>query len=308
MQPLTFFSIPKPFTGPTDILQRNAIRSWTLLHPGSEILLFGDEEGTEKVAREWGLRHVLEVAKNRFGTPLVSDVFEKAQSLARHERLVYVNADIVFLEGFNEALRELAFSRYLMVGRRWDLDVSGLIDFESSTWRHVLASDVRERGLLHGETGIDYFAFPLGLYGAIPPFAVGRTAWDNWLIYAALAARAAVIDATEAVTVVHQNHGYRPELVSSEGRWSGPEAEENLRLAGDLDHCFTIADADWRLTKEGLQRVPWSAGRLARKVATFPVLREADPFWGRFFKPWLAVRLRLRQAARSVRVGRRKVF
>lgn len=45
---LTIFSYPKPFKGHIDVIQRNAINSWTLLNPKPEIILACDEEGTKE--------------------------------------------------------------------------------------------------------------------------------------------------------------------------------------------------------------------------------------------------------------------
>ena len=43
---LTLFAIPKPFRGQSDLIQRNAITSWTRIEPRPDVLLFGNEEGT----------------------------------------------------------------------------------------------------------------------------------------------------------------------------------------------------------------------------------------------------------------------
>ena len=42
---LTLFSTCKPFHGHNGVIQRNALKSWRLLHPDIEIILFGDDEG-----------------------------------------------------------------------------------------------------------------------------------------------------------------------------------------------------------------------------------------------------------------------
>ena len=48
---LTLFSAPKPFTDPhIALIQRNAIRSWTLL-PDVEVILLGEETGLAEAAR-----------------------------------------------------------------------------------------------------------------------------------------------------------------------------------------------------------------------------------------------------------------
>jgi len=54
---LTLFSTPKPFHGHIGVIQRNALKSWTVLHPDVEVILFGDDEGAADACRELGLRH-----------------------------------------------------------------------------------------------------------------------------------------------------------------------------------------------------------------------------------------------------------
>jgi hypothetical protein len=93
----------------------------------------------------------------------------------------------------------------MMVGRRTDLDQTELIDFASPDWETKLRADVQARGVPYSMNGSDYFVFPAGLLGDIPPFAIGRTAWDNWLMYRTRQRRAALVDAT-IVTAVHQTH------------------------------------------------------------------------------------------------------
>jgi hypothetical protein len=46
---LTIFSTPKPFHGHSGIIQRNALKSWTLLHPDVEVILFGIEDGPPRL-------------------------------------------------------------------------------------------------------------------------------------------------------------------------------------------------------------------------------------------------------------------
>src|SRR5215472_14588751 len=100
---ITLFTTAKRFCGHFKVIQRNALRSWTLLHPDVEIILFGDEEGYAEAARDFRLRHEPHVPKNEFGTILVSGMFERAQALARHDLVCYVNCDILLLPDFRAA-------------------------------------------------------------------------------------------------------------------------------------------------------------------------------------------------------------
>src|SRR5713226_2603880 len=79
---LTIFSAPKAFAGHVGIIQQNAIRSWLSLNPTPKIILFGDDAGTAEFARGLGVQVVTAVETNSHGTPLVSNMFSQADSLA----------------------------------------------------------------------------------------------------------------------------------------------------------------------------------------------------------------------------------
>ena len=69
---ITFFTTAKPFTGHSGVIQRNALKSWTLVAPDAEVILFGDEEGAAQTAQELGIRYVAEVERALPTTGFVS--------------------------------------------------------------------------------------------------------------------------------------------------------------------------------------------------------------------------------------------
>ena len=253
---ITIFAMPKAFRGHIDVIQRNAIKSWTRLSIKPEIILLGTDEGTAEVAREFGLRHIPEVARNAEGTPLVSDLFAQGQRYAANDLLCYVNADIILLDDFSAAVEGIArfHSPLLMVGQRTDLDITRPIDFSDSVWERRLREEARASGALRPYTFIDYFAFSKGLYADLLPLALGRGGWDNWLIWRARSCKATVIDVSSAVLAVHQNHDYSHHPDGSKGVWNGPEAQRNRELIGLWYHKHTIEDASHHLTPHGLKR------------------------------------------------------
>jgi len=253
---ITIFAMPKAFRGHIDVIQRNAIKSWTRLSIKPEIILLGTDEDTAEVAREFGLRHIPEVARNAEGTPLVSDLFAQGQRYAANDLLCYVNADIILLDDFSAAVEGIArfHSPLLMVGQRTDLDITRPIDFSDSVWERRLREEARASGALRPYTFIDYFAFSKGLYADLLPLALGRGGWDNWLIWRARSRKATVIDVSSAVLAVHQNHDYSHHPDGSKGVWNGPEAQRNRELIGLWYHKHTIEDASHHLTPHGLKR------------------------------------------------------
>jgi hypothetical protein len=252
---VTIFSTPKAFRGHFGVIQRNAIGSWMRLSPAPQIILFGNSEGTSATAAEFGLEHVPSVETSEFGTPYLRSLIEGTERLARHPLLCYVNGDILFTEGFEEAIRHVAArQRFLMVGARMNLDLDVPIVFDAN-WRGWLRKEYSARGTVGDHTGIDFFAFPKGLYTKIPPLAIGRAWFDQWMIRSALEQRTAVIDASGFTPIVHQNHDYAHLDGGRESAYKGIEAQRNLALCGG-EHVYTLLDCTHDLKSDGrLKRV-----------------------------------------------------
>lgn len=266
---LTIFTTPKPFHGHIAVIQRNAIASWARLQPRPLIILFGDEAGAAAV--EFGAMHIPQVGRNEYGTPLVSAMFEEAERRSDSPLLCYVNADIILLSDvLTAAQRVTAVGQFLIVGRRWDLDLQDLWDFEEPGWEERLRTRAQRDGALHSLMGMDYFIYPRSFWGPLPPLAIGRTAWDNWLIYRARALGAPVIDATRAVTAIHQNHDYLHHPQGEGGVWQGAEAKRNQEMTGGPRYAFTLADVTHVLTPSGL-RLALSMTHLKRRLITAPL-------------------------------------
>ncbi len=133
---LTVFATPKPFVGHVGVIQRNAISSWMRLHPDVEVILVGDDAGTAEVCAEFEIRHIPHVKRNRYGTKYLADIYDRAQAAARHEVVCHVNCDIILMADFLQGVARVAAGekRFLMAGRRWDVDLTGAIDFSSADW------------------------------------------------------------------------------------------------------------------------------------------------------------------------------
>ena len=282
---LTLFATPKRFDGHIGVIQRNAIQSWTRMSPRPEIILFGHEPGTAEAAAEFGLHHIANVKCNQWGTPLISDLFGQAEKSGRGQILSYVNSDIVLFDDFAQALVRVAewSDHFLMVGRRTDLDVKDAIKFDADSVAE-LRSRARRNGKLQIARSIDYFAFSRGLYPAIPALAIGRFWWDNWLLWKARSLRAQVVDASEAVVVIHQNHDYSHTNYgpSKEEMMASEECILNARLTceenpGDYEqgffwrYAYTIDDATHKLTSRGIAKNPRRLWKQFKRYSSRPL-------------------------------------
>lgn len=264
---ITLFSAPKPFTDPhIAMIQRNAIKSWTLL-PDVEVILLGEETGLAEAAKELGVKHIPNVERNTNGVPLISSMFQLAREHSSSDMLCIINADMVLMPDFVEAAKKVKGQRseFVLLSQRWDYDITSPLDFAEG-WQSRLREDVRKQNQLHRPAGSDFFLFPKSCYQDIPHFTIGRAGWDNWMIYKARKENWAVIDCTPSVMIVHQNHDYS-HLPGAKPHYDHPETNENIRLAGGQANIrYTILDATHQLADGTLVRPKLTSLRFTRKV------------------------------------------
>ena len=261
------------------MIQRNAIKSWTLL-PDVEVILLGEETGLAEAAKELGVKHLPNVARNESGTPLISSMFQLARENSNSELLCIINADMILRPDFVEVTLEsssklldnrqqaVGLQKFVLLSQRWDYDIASPLDFAAG-WESQLRESVRKQNQLHRPAGSDFFLFPKSCYADIPNFIIGRAGWDNWMIYKARKENWPVIDCTPSVMIVHQNHDYS-HLPGGKSHYDHPDTNENIRLAGGQANVrYTILDATHQLADGKLIRPKMTSLRLTRKLELF---------------------------------------
>ncbi|MBI5682431.1 MAG: hypothetical protein HZC45_04610 [Deltaproteobacteria bacterium] len=271
---ITIFTTTKPFIGQMKINQINAITSWKMLHPDIEVLIFGKgegREGIEDVVKEFSLLHIPDVETSERDMPLISSMFDIAKRRGHYNIQMFINCDIILVDDFLPALRRITMDRFLMVGQRYNLTLDRPVNFKSPCWIDDLRKECKEKGEIMDVCGIDYFTYPKDIWKNLPPMAVGRPVYDNWLLYNCRRLGIPLIDVSNHVLAVHQNHDYSYYPGGKQGISTGAEVEQNRRLAGGKDNYFTIRDADWVLTDEGLKR-NYCRGDILRYMDVYAIL------------------------------------
>jgi len=252
MPPLTILAMPKPFRGHIGIIQRNAITSWTMLRPRPKIYLFGEEEGVAEIAAELRISHLHDIARSQFGTPLLDDLLRRAREFVGTPLLCYVNSDIILLQEFVDAISTInaQFPKFLGVAHRLNIELTTILDF-ARDGEMKLRSEILPLGTPGNPTAIDIFVFPPDLYQQVPPFAIGRAWFDQWLIKDALRQRIPVVDMTQVTRAIHQNHDYGHIAGGQQSAYGGEEARRSLVIYGGVPHAFTLLDVTHELLPSG---------------------------------------------------------
>lgn len=271
---LTLFTSPRSFVEPPfGSMQRNAIGSWLALQPPPQIVLFGNDDGVAEVAREFALLHVPDVESDRRGAPMRSAMCELAGRVAKHDLLCSINADIIILDGFVQAVERLLSDPdprlgrgFVAAGRRHNLDVDWEVDFADPDWRTLLRDCVRRKGELFIPSAMDYFIYPKSASpSARLSFPGEAPGWDPWFLHQFQRQGLPIIDLTPIVSVVHQNHETAAELAAKRRKWARDAAAmARLRQAGGFSSMATLRDADLVLSAAGFERPQWPGRMLSR--------------------------------------------
>ncbi len=278
MAALTLFTTCKPFTGEFERIQTNALRSWARLTPHCDVIVFGNEFGVAEQCRELGFRNVEDVPRNRHGTPVLDGLLGAAEKFAQSDVLAFVNADIVLTDDLFPAIElvRVRFHEFLLLVRRWNLEITERIDFSRDDWEPRLRALARDKSRLEPPWGgSDLFVYPRGMWRDLKPFAIGRGKWDNALIYTARKMRVPVIDATPVVTCFHQSHGYSHHPANVSGVVRGEESVQNSRLLGGEECNFSAIHATHILTPSGIRKhISLGLAYIRSRIVALPALHE----------------------------------
>ena len=222
-----------------------------------------------EVAAEYGVRHIRDVASSKSGVPLINAMFDRARAESDAPLLAFVNADIILLPDFSTAARRMADlkDKFLLVGQRWNLDVTEALDF-SPGYAEKLHKWTMAEGRLHTLKASDYFVFPRELFTEVPDLLVGRAGWDNWMMYFGTTQPWPAIDATADVVCIHQNHDYA-HLPGGQPHFDLEESQINVHLGGGRRCMFEIIDLNKRLENGRLRPQKYRAARWLHKVELF---------------------------------------
>jgi len=256
----TMFTIPRTWEEPFKTRQLNAVGSWMQFDIMPQGIFMCDDQGTKQAADRFGFQYAPDVARNSYGTPLIGDVFARAQAMARTQIVSYCNTDIILFGSFVVALERCMkrFDNFLMIGRRFDVNLTESVNFGNPRWEHDLFHLVKSKGKEHSRGALDYFAFRVGAYPKVPPFAVGRSAWDNWLVLDAVKRGIDVVDASAVITPIHQDMPTKKRAPTKNGKVRNPEKQVNWEIynAARGDLSGSANNAIWTMTVDAIKPNP----------------------------------------------------
>jgi len=240
MKNLTFFTIPQAFDNQSNLMQWQAIKSWTLLNPKPDIFLLGNAPGVAAIANELGLYHIPNVDQNSS----ISDIAKWLDRIINNTILVYLNPSVILTEGFTQTIQYVDNAHFLLTGQYRTLQMEGLIDFNDTQWPHQLRITADKQAMPQGQLQNVYLVFTKQLLKQL--FVLDPNveySFEKQLFYAALRKYYPIIDGSSIITPFLQTNKQPIQKVPTITQ------QRDLQIKAHLSYA-TIAYDIVRMTQE----------------------------------------------------------
>ncbi|XP_069110825.1 uncharacterized protein [Argopecten irradians] len=211
-----------PFVKNKFQINMNTLKNWKHIHHSPQLILYTDDPkiASAKIDSDWSVQNV--TTEDVTKVPALRTLFLESFKRSKTHLYLYANADILFdlylievLSSIAEFLKTNDFQRkpVLIVGQRTNVNLSRIDSQGPDAWKKILRQSYTVYTRFQ-KNAIDYFitneAFP---WNEVPELVIGRVGYDNWIIAYARFRGFVTIDASSAISAIHQT--------SSNGNYEG---------------------------------------------------------------------------------------
>jgi len=251
---ITLFSTFKPLKDESyNISIYNSVNSWihALKSINGVIILYEELEGQlGEFKEDDNLKVFSHDKRDKWGIPTIDRMFYRSYMCTRSSFMCFVNGDIILPPNFVDRIHPVLErnSPFMLGASPFDVICDYRIDFSNSEWYSRIRKSYG--GMWRSDVAIDFFLFTSGIFHDIPPFSIGRIAYDNYLIGRGKESTGVLIDGTQGIGAIHQYHDYRP-YTNLHHVMSLPASEHNKKVAGGYAKC-ALRQATHVLDETGL--------------------------------------------------------
>ena len=130
----------------------------------------------------------------------------------------------------------------MAIGERRTFPVQDAMDSFCSTEVEILQNKLKDIKT-DGTHAIDYFCYRRGTFMDLLPLYLGTIAWDNYMIYHCISHKIPVIDLSQTIVAIHQQHDYAYLKGGHDEFYKGTATAHNRTLIGEWTHLFGTHDS-----------------------------------------------------------------
>lgn len=220
-------------------VNNNTLFNWKML-PNVNLIVFSNSKEVKYYSKRAGFT-VLPIMVVAEGVPVLPAMFTAATNQFKSEFYGFANGDILFTRTLVDTLEHILCNLeessrrrgVLIVGRRYNVPASRVTDEVATSWNRL--DRLSRTSSLFQADAEDYFitdkAYP---WDTFLPVAIGRRAYDNWVVAFSRYSNITVIDASESILCLHQT-------LESRGNFEGlGKGRYNIDLIHKLDVPYSL--------------------------------------------------------------------
>ncbi|KAK8793520.1 hypothetical protein WA158_004879 [Blastocystis sp. Blastoise] len=237
----TTFSEPQAEWPDITDVQRNTLTYMSLM-PNVVAVLFTDSDYWLNECKHMKVLCYSDFPKNPYGLPFLFGMFQTAiKNVPGRPFYCYINGDILIQRTLTPTLQDLQRKieqgtlspKVAMFTQRRNFYVDLSVDMYTDTGIDELFETQKRKARTYWDAAIDLFVFTPSTFNwdFMPRFVIGRAKFDNWIIqYVSRSEEIAMIDATQAVMLLHQTgkRGNRSGVKKERAGGAGPDPGSNL--------------------------------------------------------------------------------
>lgn len=219
-------------------INNRTLFNWQSL-PNINLIVFTNSTEVKYYSERAGFK-TLPIIESASGAPVLPTMFLTVMRKFSSEFYAYANGDILFTRSLIDTLEHIQCNLdpndrkngILVVGRRVNLPARLVTDEVAMSWDQL--DFISKSGSLFQADAEDYFitdkSYP---WQTFLPVAIGRRAYDNWVVAFSRFHNITVIDASESIQCLHQT-------LDSRGNFEGLEkGSYNIELIEKLQLPFS---------------------------------------------------------------------
>jgi len=239
---IVYVTIPRSFIDTYLTPQVNALNMIRNYDPSANIVLYSDDDGVKDYASK-NLYHAPDVVIKKGRLPLVNEALKYCAINFPECYICYINSDMLLVGNTKELINYIdkRFSgNFIATGYRCNLHIDTVIKSNEIPDLLTKCSCKKTKGR---HSALDVFIFKSDIFRllSMPNFRVGRPGWDNWLAAKCRILGFALIDISNVVTLVHQEHP--PAHVQGTWKVSWPIWKEH-----GISHFASLLECNYRVT------------------------------------------------------------
>jgi len=252
----------KPFIGQAELIQTQAIESWTKLkNIEVNILILGDEKGVKEICEKYNLIQVIEFKKFHI-FPYISSMLNSAYELANdNDIIMWTNSDIIYTQTLINTILEfkkLKIEKYALVGQRLDWKNFKKVELNNDNLKNIISESN-----FHYPCGIDYIihgktSFNKELYAN---FSMPAIIADQKILGRILNSNIYSCDCTATILAIHHDCG----IENRESKLFKLVSENNKKFKskwGNIKQCKNNSYFDYNTIKFKSQKdINWIKNR-----------------------------------------------